>query len=47
MKDYMIEIGKTDGGKIIEIPDISIALVLIIIFSFFILINQNRNEQKK
>ena len=42
MKEYMIQIGTTDSGNIIEVPDIAIAaLGILFIVTIFTLASKN------
>tara|TARA_R100001126_G_C4797397_1_gene135054 strand:- start:125 stop:256 length:132 start_codon:yes stop_codon:yes gene_type:complete len=43
MKDYMIKIGETADGKIIEMPDVFIAFG--VMFLLFIMISINQSKQ--
>ena len=44
MKDYMIKLGETTDGRIIEMPDIFIWIIAIMFLSFLFTINQNKDE---
>ena len=44
MKDYMIKIGETADGKIIEMPDVFIAFGIVLFLSVMISIN-NKNQK--